>query len=120
MAGNDGMLLPMGELQAMAEQISGIISEFESASARQGDVQDAVGRPAGDSRLRDRCHEFEGSWNDSRDKLLNKLRSVSERVQGTIDETNAADLDLASQMEQAAASPQPAAPSAGRGQPYAN
>lgn len=107
MAGNDGMLLPLDELQEMATRISGIISEFESASARQGDVQDAVGRPAGDSRLRDRCHDFEGSWNDSRDKLLDKLRAVHERVQGTIDETRAADVDIASQMEQAS---QPAPP----------
>lgn len=104
MAGNDGMLLPLDELQEMATRISGIIAEFESASDRQGDVQDAVGRPAGDSRLRDRCHDFEGSWNDSRGKLLDKLRAVNERVQGTIDETRAADVDIAGQMEQASQS----------------
>lgn len=108
MAGNDGMLLPMSELQEMSQQITSIITEFESASARQGDVQEAVGRPAGDERLRDRCHSFEGSWNDSRDKLLSKLRTVSERVQGTIDETQQADVDLASQMEPSSPSSQPA------------
>jgi hypothetical protein len=113
------MLLPMSDLQEMARQITAIISEFESASARQGDVQDAVGRPAGDSRLRDRCHDFEGSWNDSRDKLLSKLQKVSERVQGTIDETNTADLDLASQMEQAS-TPAPTGPGAGPGRPTVN
>lgn len=107
MPGADGMLLPLSELQEMSQQITSIISEFESASGRQGDVQEAVGRPAGDGRLRDRCHSFEGSWNDSRDKLLDKLRKVSERVQGTIDETQKADIDLASQMESSSTSAQP-------------
>lgn len=108
MTGSSGMLLPLDDLQETADKISAIIAEFESASARQGDVQDAVGRPAGDSRLRDRCHDFEGSWNDSRDKLLDKLRKVNERVQGTVDETVAADVDIASQMEQSSTPAQPA------------
>lgn len=97
MGGKDRMLLPLDDLRTTGTQLDAIISELESASARQNDVEEAVGRPAGDSRLKDRCHDFEGSWNNSRDKLLDKLRQVSERIAGTVSETETADLELAKQ-----------------------
>lgn len=98
------MIVPIEYLQTTSEQLTAIVSEFESASGRQDDVEAAVARPYGDGRLRDRCHDFEGSWNDSRDKLLTKLKEVAQRVQGTVDEVTSLDSEMATSMEQSGSS----------------
>jgi len=53
----DRMFLPLDHLKVTGTQLDAIITELEAASARQNDVEDAVGRPAGDSDLR-----TPGSW----------------------------------------------------------
>lgn len=99
MAG-ERVLIPIEDLQVTSDQLTAIIAELESAGSRQNDVEQAVDRPYGDGRLKDRCHDFEGSWNDSRDKLLTKLKEVAERVKGTVDEVTKLDLEIATSMEQ--------------------
>lgn len=94
------MLVPIDDLRTTSGQLTAIISELEAAASRQDDVENAVGTPTGDSRLKSRCHEFEGSWNDSRDKLLSKLKEVAERVKGTVDEVTKTDQDMANSMQQ--------------------
>ena len=94
-----GVKIPITELQTLSDKLKAIVSELTDASSRQNNVEDAVGSPYGDSRLKDRCHDFEGSWNDSRDKLLTKLTEVSSRVEGTIKEWGNLDLELATSMQ---------------------
>lgn len=93
------MLVPIDDLRTAGDQLGQIIAELETAGANQDDVEAAVGSPFGDSRLRDRCQDFEGSWNDSRDKLLTKLRAVQQRIVGTVDEVTAADQEMAAGLE---------------------
>lgn len=99
MAG-DRILVPISDLSITSEKLTAIITELESAGSKQDDVENAVGKPYGDGRLKDRCHDFEGSWNDSRDKLLTKLKEVAERVKGTVDEVTSLDTEIATSMEQ--------------------
>lgn len=110
MAG-ERMLVPISDLQTTSEKLTAIVAELESAAAKQDDVENAVGRPYGDWRLKDRCHDFEGSWNDSRDKLLTKLKEVADRVKGTVDEVTSLDTEMATSMEQSGSG---SAPGAGR------
>lgn len=107
MAG-ERMLVPISDLTVTSEKLAAIVAELESAGAKQDDVENAVGKPYGDGRLKDRCHDFEGSWNDSRDKLLTKLKAVAERVQGTIDEVTSLDTEIAASMEQSGTGAAPA------------
>lgn len=111
MAG-DRMLVPISDLRTTSRKLSAILAELESAAAKQDDVENAVGRPYGDGRLKDRCHDFEGSWNDSRDKLLSKLQEVAERVNGTVEEVMSLDTEIAASMEESGSG---SAPLAGRG-----
>ncbi|MFY9713830.1 MAG: hypothetical protein WAK00_10170 [Microbacterium sp.] len=99
MAG-DRILVPIDDLKVTSDQLTAIITELESAASKQDNVEQAVGSPYGDSRLKDRCHDFEGSWNDSRDKLLTKLSEVASRVKGTVDEVQKQDAEIAASMEQ--------------------
>lgn len=99
MAG-DRILVPIDDLQVVSDKLAAIITELEQVGAKQDDVEQAVDRPYGDSRLKDRCHDFEGSWNDSRDKLLTKLTEVAGRVKGTVDEVKKFDTEAAASMEQ--------------------
>lgn len=108
MAG-ERILVPISDLSITSEKLTAIIAELESAAAKQDDVENAVGKPYGDGRLKDRCHDFEGSWNDSRDKLLTKLKEVAERVTGTIDEVTSLDTEIAQSMEQSGSGTAPAA-----------
>lgn len=110
MAG-ERMLVPISDLQTTSEKLTAIVAELASAAAKQDDVENAVGRPYGDGRLKDRCHDFEGSWNDSRDKLLTKLKEVADRVKGTVDEVTSLDTEMATSMEQSGSGN---APGAGR------
>ncbi|WP_295013523.1 hypothetical protein [uncultured Microbacterium sp.] len=110
MAG-DSVLYPIDDLRTTSAQLTAIVEEFEAASARRDDLESAVGRPDGDNRLKSRVHDFEGSWNDSRDKLLSKLKDIAERVKGTVDEVTKTDNDMANSMHQ---SGQGAAPAHGR------
>jgi hypothetical protein len=99
MAG-DRVLYPIDDLKTTSAQLIAIVDEFEAASRRRDDLEHAVGRPDGDSRLKDRVHDFEGSWNDSRDKLLSKLKEISDRVKGTVEEVTKTDTDMANSMQQ--------------------
>jgi len=101
-----GVKIPITELQTLSDKLKAIVSELGEASSRQNDVEDAVGTPYGDARLKDRCHDFEGSWNDSRDKLLTKLTEVSSRVAGTIEEWGNLDLEMAKSTENSGGSGQ--------------
>lgn len=108
MAG-ERMLVPISDLSITSDKLTAIIAELESAAAKQDDVENAVGTPYGDGRLKDRCHDFEGSWNDSRDKLLTKLTEVADRVKGTVDEVTSLDTEIAASMEQSGSGAAPAA-----------
>lgn len=99
MAG-DGVLYPIDDLKTTSAQLIAIVDEFEAASKRRDDLEHAVGRPDGDDRLKNRVHDFEGNWDDSRDKLLSKLKEISDRVKGTFDEVTKTDTDMASSMQQ--------------------
>lgn len=99
MAG-DRVLYPLDDLRTTSAQLIAIVEEFEAASKRRDDLEHAVKRPDGDSRLKNRVHDFEGNWDDSRDKLLSKLKEISERVKGTVEEVSKTDADMAKSMEQ--------------------
>lgn len=107
MAG-ERMLVPISDLSITSDKLAAIVAELEAAGAKQDDVENAVGRPYGDGRLQDRCHDFEGSWNDSRDKLLTKLKEVADRVKGTVDEVTSLDTEIATSMEQSGSGSAPA------------
>jgi len=93
-----GVEMPISDLAEVSLKLTAIIAELEAASGNQDNVEDAVMRPYGDGRLKDRCHDFEGSWNDSRDKLLTKLTEVADRVKGTVEEVTKFDVETAASM----------------------
>jgi hypothetical protein len=78
--------------------------EFEEASKRSGDLSDDIGSPYGRDDLRDKTDDFEGQWDDRRNKLNEGLKAVSQQAKtvlegfGDFDTQSAA--ELAQQMQE--------------------
>ncbi|GAA5212422.1 flagellar protein FlgN [Microbacterium kyungheense] len=97
----DRVWLNMEDLEEVTAGLSAAISEFEHAADNTDEIEGAIGRPDGRGSLRDRVDDFEGDWNDNRDKLKESLTGVRDHLQGIIDGFLKLDTDLATQMSDA-------------------
>ncbi|MBU4464914.1 MAG: hypothetical protein KKH75_03600, partial [Actinobacteria bacterium] len=70
-------------------------TEFEDLGEKTNGVEDAVGSPAGDSRLRDRVGEFESGWNGNREVVQDSLENVYTHLKDFVDQIEALDVELA-------------------------
>ncbi|MEJ3404461.1 hypothetical protein WDJ51_06930 [Rathayibacter sp. YIM 133350] len=75
------VLISFSVLNQLNGSLKQILVELEEAEEREGDLQDAIGRPCGRDKLRDRAHDFEGSWDDKRSKLKEDLGKVQQHVE---------------------------------------
>ncbi|MGK3953239.1 hypothetical protein ACLKM7_13090 [Microbacterium sp. I2] len=74
--------IPMSDLQALNTSLKNIVDEFEHAGDRSGSLEAAIGRPHGESALRDEIDRFESAWDDKRDTLKDDVKTVQESVEG--------------------------------------
>ncbi len=74
--------------------------EFDEASNRSGDLRDDIGSPYGNSALRDKTGDFEGQWDDRRNKLNEGLKAVAEQAKTVLEGFGDFDTKAAAEMAQ--------------------
>lgn len=83
MSGKD-VYITYDELSDVDNWLKNIIEEFKEAEHRQDDLKEAIGKPFGKGELSDLEHDFEGRWDDRRNKLRGDLEKVQQHVDGVI------------------------------------
>jgi len=74
--------------------------EFEDASKRSGDLSDDIGSPYDRSELRDKTRDFEGQWDDRRNKLNEGLKAVTEQAKTVLEGFGDFDTQVAAELAQ--------------------
>lgn len=95
----DEVWIAYTELQSVNDQLIAILGELDGVNSKQDALEAAIGRPYDKSRLRNKAHDFEGRWDDKRNKLIEGLGGVQAHVQGVIDGCKAWDEETAASME---------------------
>lgn len=98
MAG-DGMDVDLDDLRRVTERLGRFITEFDELGGATEDVQDAVGRPTGDGRLRGRVGDFESGWNGNREVVQESLDNVHSHLADFVDNIDELDRNLATDEE---------------------
>lgn len=98
---SDGVLIKYDELKAVDESLKKIIEELKEASKRSNELEDAIDRPYGKSKLRDEASNFESGWDDRRNALLEDIEKVEQHVAGVLEGFAEWDTDTANEMESA-------------------
>jgi len=94
MAG-DGIDVDLDDLKLMTERLGRFVTEFEELGGATDDVEEAVGRPTGDGRLRDRVGDFESGWNGNREVVQESLDNVHTHLSDFIANIEELDRNLA-------------------------
>lgn len=92
--------LRLSDLQATEWQLAQIITEFEKASDRADDLEDAIGDPFGKSELREAAEDFEDRWNLKRDELKGGLEDIKEQLHVLVESFTKLDRQAAIQLKQ--------------------
>ncbi|WP_169580732.1 MULTISPECIES: hypothetical protein [Microbacterium] len=87
--------LNLDDLRVMSAHLGAFVTEFENIDSTTDDVQDAVGRPANDGRLRQRVGDFESGWDGNREVILESLTNVHDHIKAIVDGFAEADLTMA-------------------------
>ncbi|WP_127474080.1 flagellar protein FlgN [Microbacterium sulfonylureivorans] len=87
--------LNLDDLRVMSTNLGTFVTEFENIDDTTDDVEGAVGRPAGDSRLRSKVNDFEEGWNGNREVILESLKNVHEHIKAIVDGFSETDTKMA-------------------------
>lgn len=98
MAG-DGIDVDLDDLRLMTERLGRFITEFDELRRATDDVQDAVARPTGDGRLRDRVGDFESGWDGNREVVQESLDNVHTHLSDFVSNIEELDRNLAKDDE---------------------
>lgn len=98
MAG-DGIDVDLDDLRLMTERLGRFITEFDELGRATDDVQDAVARPTGDGRLRDRVGDFESGWDGNREVVQESLDNVHTHLSDFVSNIEELDRNLAKDDE---------------------
>lgn len=91
----DQMYVELGELDDMAKHLAIFIDEFDKLGDRTDDLQDAVGRPADRSGLRDRVGDFESEWDGNRETITDSLKNVHDHIADFVKGVRDGDISMA-------------------------
>src|SRR6478735_9117525 len=86
------------ELGMLYTNLLAISTEFDEASARRSDLEDAVDRPYDRDELRGLAGKFEKQWDDRRSKLNEGLKAVTDRAKTVLEGFGDFDVQAAAQM----------------------
>ncbi|TQJ30143.1 hypothetical protein [Microbacterium sp. SLBN-146] len=96
----DDIDVDLDDLRLMTARLHRFITEFEEIAAHTDDVEEAVGRPTGDGRLRSRVAEFESGWNGNREVIQESLTNVHDHLRDFIDTIEELDVNLSRSDEE--------------------
>jgi L-lactate utilization protein LutB len=93
------LLLDLGLLQQLADDLAVISREFTNADKFSKDVADATGHDA----LRQQVEDFADKWNDKREKMVEELDALQSMVKAVSDGFTTVDDRFAKALEEGAA-----------------
>lgn len=97
------VLIPFDRMEELSNALGLIITEFEEASSRTGELENAIRTPLpGWTALKDRASDFESKWDDKRETLRGKLEEMKKRVDENRQAWADLDAELAKMQEGAA------------------
>lgn len=79
-----GVKVSYEELGRLHRQLTWIINEFEGASDRTDDLQESIGAPYEQGRLRRVAGEFESRWDGKRADLLEDVHELRRNVRKVV------------------------------------
>jgi hypothetical protein len=86
------------ELGSLYTNLLAISTEFDEASTRRSDLEDAVDRPYDRDDLRSLAGKFEKQWDDRRSKLNEGLKAVTDRAKTVLEGFGDFDVKAAAEM----------------------
>lgn len=95
-----GVKVSYDQLGDLSSQLKSIVDEFEHAGGRADDLQDAVGKPYGESGLHDAAGDFEGRWDDRRKNLMESCKALAEHVDDVLKAFKDFDQDAANKFDE--------------------
>ncbi|GHD47249.1 hypothetical protein GCM10008097_17950 [Mycetocola manganoxydans] len=95
------IMLDRERLRTANEGLKAAITEFENAAKNNDDLENSIDRPDDRGSLRDKASDFESSWNDKREALLENLTKIQEHLQGIIDGWETMDTEAAASLSSA-------------------
>ncbi len=96
---SNGVKVVYSELEPMRVELDSVITEFDQAGNRRGDLAGAIGSPYSLSQLRDASNDFESRWNDRRKRLMGNCEAVRDHVISVIEGFQQFDEDAAAQTD---------------------
>ncbi|WP_404431223.1 hypothetical protein LG299_13830 [Microbacterium lacus] len=93
--GGDGVDLDLEDLREVNADLGSFVTEFEGIGEASDNVQNDVGTPTGDTRLRGRVGDFESGWDGNREVILESLHNIHDHITSVIDDFIATDQSLA-------------------------
>jgi hypothetical protein len=97
--------LDLKRLHELADDLAGVVSEFEGADKLSDDVADATG----DDNLSSKVHDFAHGWNDKRAKMTQSVKDLQDQIKSVSDGFTQVDSGLAKALQESAdAGPAPA------------
>ncbi|REJ06916.1 flagellar protein FlgN [Microbacterium bovistercoris] len=97
------VVIDYDELYSLYTNLMAIMQEFEDASKRQRELADDIKQPYGRGELRDKAEDFEGRWDDRRNKLAEGMKGVAEQAKTILDNFQQFDEDAAAEFAKALA-----------------
>lgn len=95
------IMLDREQLRAANDGLRNSIAAFENAAKNNDALENSIGRPDDRSSLRDKASDFESSWNDKREALLENLTGIQEHLQAIIDGWEKTDTEAAASLDSA-------------------
>lgn len=93
---DEGIDVDLEDLGTVRDNLANFLTEFDELGDNTDKVEEAVGRPAGDGRLRSKVGDFESGWNGNRETIQDSLQNVHDHVKDFIEGLQKQDQALAS------------------------
>ncbi|MFJ6651270.1 hypothetical protein ACIQLJ_00570 [Microbacterium sp. NPDC091313] len=93
---DEGIDVDLEDLGTVRDNLANFLTEFDELGDNTDKVEEAVGRPAGDGRLRSKVGDFESGWNGNRETIQDSLQNVHDHVKDFIEGLQEQDQALAS------------------------
>lgn len=90
--------ISLDQLEKVVTQLEAITEEFDNATSNSEALEEAINKPFGDGRLRDKARDFEERWDDKRGELNDGLKGIRDHVKGVVDGVNDWDAETAIQL----------------------
>lgn len=95
-----GVKVRYDELDNLRSELTLVVTEFDEAGARRRALENGVGRPYGFADLHTVAGDFEGRWNDRRNRLRENCQNVADHVRDIVEGFQQGDAEMGAQFDE--------------------